>query len=200
MVVEFHDDHPHEFCHHHEGCWPFCRFLVPPHQGGTGRVDLRAQRPFHHASEQQRQAYHETSGLKAFWFLQEQTIDNHWIFEKPVVLLRAMLVFVDGEEVMGAMGHVTRRGHIGAQHEAARFFLHADDALCLGLNGRVQLIAHGFDRPWLVTAGPALHGDVHLMVSGAAIRILIFDGPELPAAKAACYDVSLFPQAQEEGL
>ena len=84
-----------------------------------------------------------------------------------------MVVFGDCEEGMGALGHVTRRGHSGAQPEAARCFLPADDALCLGLPGRVQLIAPGFDQPWLGTAGPAparpgpfLHGDVHLMVRG----------------------------------
>jgi hypothetical protein len=31
-----------------------------------------------------------------------------------------------------------------------------------------------------------------------AILILIFDDPELPTVSSGCYDVSLFPQAEEE--
>ena len=91
-----------------------------------------------------------------------------------------MLVFVHGEDVTGALGKVTCRGHIGAQPEAARLFLHADDALGLGSKSCLQSLAHGFDRTWLVTAwpasaiqGPFLNGDVHLMVGGvhgAALR------------------------------
>src|SRR6266540_5141780 len=84
-----------------------------------------------------------------------------------------MLVFVPSEDVARAMSHVTRRGDIGEQYEAARLFFPTDDTLCLRANSRTQSIVHGFDRPWLVTAwptpaiqGPFLHGDVHLMVGG----------------------------------
>ena len=49
-----------------------------------------------------------------------------------------MLVFVYSEDSAGAMGQVTRRGHIGEQDEAARLFLQAGNALGLGANGRLQ--------------------------------------------------------------
>jgi hypothetical protein len=35
---------------------------------------------------------------------------------------------------------------------------------------------------------------------GPAILILIFDDPELPTVSYGCYDVSLFPQAEEEAV
>ena len=40
----------------------------------------------------------------------------------------------------------------------------------------------------------------HRRQATAAILILIFDGSELLAARSECYDVSLFPQAEEEAV
>ena len=88
-------------------------------------------------------------------------------------MLRPLLVFVHGEDVSGARGEGPRRGHIGEQHEAARLCLQARHVLGLRADGRLQPRAHGFDRAWLLGAGPAaaihrpfLHSDVHLMVGG----------------------------------
>jgi hypothetical protein len=89
------------------------------------------------------------------------------------VLLRPLLVFVHREEVTGAMGEITRCGHLGAQHEAGGLFLQTADALCLGSDGGLEPLAHGFDRARLLGAGPApaihgpcLHGDIHQMRGG----------------------------------
>jgi hypothetical protein len=78
-----------------------------------------------------------------------------------------MVLFIDGEDLPSTMGHVSRRGHIGEQHEAARLFLHTTEALGVRSNGRRQPIAEGFDRARRVGArpapaihGPFLHGDV----------------------------------------
>ncbi len=104
MIAELQDKHPSELCDHHEGGRPLRRFLVPTHQGGAGGVNIRPHRPFHPTPDQQRQSYHEAQGLDAFRFLQEQALDKHWIFEKPVVLLRPVLVFVHVEDVSSVMG------------------------------------------------------------------------------------------------
>jgi hypothetical protein len=40
--------------------------------------------------------------------------------------------------------------------------------------------------------------DVKGAIGQTAILILIFDDPELPTVSSGCYDVSLFPQAEEE--
>src|SRR2546430_16429542 len=80
-------------------------------------------------------------GFIAFGLLQEETIDNDRIFEKPVVLLRPMLLFLDGEDRPSTMGHVSRRGHIGEQDEAARLFLHTTDALGVWSYGCLQPLA-----------------------------------------------------------
>src|SRR5262249_10568458 len=92
---------------------------------------------------------------------------------KPVVLLRPMLLFIDGEELPGTMGEVPCRGHIGEQDETARLFLHTTNALGVRPNSRLQPIACGGDRAWLVGAWPAptIHGlflpvDVAKMVRG----------------------------------
>lgn len=83
------------------------------------------------------------------------------------MLLRPLLVFLHFEAISGALGKVTRGGHIGKQHEAARLFLPPGSALCLGSDAGLQPLPHGLDRTGLVGArpaaaipGPFLNGDV----------------------------------------
>jgi hypothetical protein len=87
-------------------------------------------------------------------------MDNHWVLQQSIVLLRPMLVFVDGEDITGAMGHVSRRRHIGEEDEAARRFLQASNALGVGVKVRLQVLAHGLHGARLLSARPAptLHG------------------------------------------
>src|SRR5499427_9626935 len=110
--------------------------------------------------------------------------DRHpWTNFKEVVwlvVLCPMLLFIDGEDLSGAMGEVPCRGHIGEQYEAARLFLHTTDACGMRSNSRLQSITCGFDWARLVRArpapaihGPFLHRDVHQMVGsvhGAELR------------------------------
>ena len=126
---------------HHEGSRPLRRFFVPPRQGGVRGVNMDTHRPLHQTPEQQSQQQDEAQGLDTFRLLQKETIDNHRIFEKSVVLLRPMLVFVACKDTAGAMGHVTRSGYIGEEYEAARFFLAAGNALALDTHGSLQPIA-----------------------------------------------------------
>ena len=102
---------------------------------------MGAHLPLHQPPEQQREQQYQSQGFNAFGLLQEETIDNDRIFEKPVVLLRPMLLFIDGEDLPSTMGHVSRRGHIGEQDEAARLFLHTTDALGVWSYGCLQPIA-----------------------------------------------------------
>ena len=170
LMAALQDQHPSELCAHHAGGRPLRRLLVPPHQGGAGGVNRRPPRPFHPTPDQQRQYYHEAQGLDAVRFLQAQALDKHWIVEEPGVLLRPVLVLVHVEDVSSVMGQGTRRGPSGAQHEAARLFLHAGHALCLHVDGGRQPLPPGFDSTRLAGARPApalqrpfLTSDLHQM-------------------------------------
>jgi len=115
----------------------------------------------------------EVEWLEASGFCRANSTMDHRLgaLEKPVVLLRPMWRFVNGEDVPGTMGEVPRRGAMREQHEAARLCLPTSDALGLGAAGRLQPRARGVDRARRVGAGPApaihrpfRHGDVHHLV------------------------------------
>ena len=92
IVAALQDDHARKLREHHEGRRPLRRFLVPPWQGRAGGVHIRPHGALHQAPEQQCQQQDEPQGFDAFWLLQKETIDQHWVFEKPVVLLKIYLL------------------------------------------------------------------------------------------------------------
>jgi hypothetical protein len=51
-----------------------------------------AHLPLHQPPEQQREQQYQSQGFNAFGLLQEETLDNDRIFEKPVVLLKIYLL------------------------------------------------------------------------------------------------------------
>ena len=166
-MPELHDGHPRTFRDHHAGGRPLRRVLVPTRQGKAGGVDIRPHRPFHQAPDQQRQQAHEAQDLDAFRLREGHTLDHDRLFEQPVVLLRPVLLCGDGEDIASALGEVPRGRHSGAQHEAARLFIPAGQALALGADGRLEPIPQDCDGArlggaWPAPAilGPFLHGDI----------------------------------------
>lgn len=180
VVAALQDEHARALRAPPAGGGPLWRWLVPARPGGAHGVARRPHGPGHPPPEQERQAYHEPSGFEACRLLAEAPMDHHRGLEEALVLRRPMVRFVDGEQVPGPRGEVTRRGPRGAQPEAARLVLPAPAARGIGLQGSLQPITQSGDRarrvgarPAPAISGPFLPRDVPQMgggTHGAAVR------------------------------
>jgi hypothetical protein len=101
-----------------------------------------------------------------------------------------MLGFVDGKDVTGARGHVSRGGHIGAQDAAARLVFQTGNTLGVGTYGRLQALAHSFEgarllglRPAPAIPGPFFHRDRQPMIGRVGSAELCRHGVRIGAAE-----------------